>query len=330
MDKNNLLKVSFAPHAHGGQSVSQIMLYVIVALLPAMLVGIWVFGPKALEITLTAVISCVLFEYFTQKFILKVKPTINDFSAAVTGVLLAFNLPSNIPLWMVVIGSFAAIVIAKMTYGGIGNNPFNPALVGRVFLLVSFPVAMTSWPKPFAYTVGGVDVITAATPLSILKEGVKNTEALTTIMAKMPSYLDLFIGIRGGCIGEISVLALILGGIYLLYKKIISWHIPVSMIFGILIFSGILWLTDPSKYADPFFHIMTGGVFLGAIFMATDMVTSPITPKGKLIFGSLIGILVILIRVFGAYPEGVSFAILIMNAFVPLIDRYTRPKRFGE
>ncbi len=330
MSKNNLLTVSFAPHAHGEFSVSKIMITVIIALLPALFAGICVFGLSALTITIIAVSSCVIFEYLIQKFILKTKPTITDCSAIVTGMLLAYNLPSSIQWWMVILGSFVAIAIAKMTYGGLGNNPFNPALIGRVFLLMSFPVAMTSWPKPFAYRIPSVDVITGATPLGILKEGIKNGETISNLMNKMPSHWDLFVGNLGGCIGEISALALIIGGIYMLYKKIITWHIPTAMIGMVFIFSSILRFINPDKYADPVFQILTGGVMLGAIFMATDLVTSPMTPKGQIIFGCFIGFLTILIRVFGAYPEGVSFAILIMNAFVPLIDKMTRPRRFGE
>ena len=326
---NKKLIVSLSPHTCGKDSVSRIMYDVLIALMPAFIVSMYIFGFGALRVTLIAIFSCVLFEYLIQKFMLKVKPTINDGSAMVTGLLLAFNVPSNLPWWMIIVGSFVAIAIAKMSFGGLGNNPFNPALVGRVFLFVSFPVAMTSWPVPILTRFKLVDAVTSATPLSIVKEGLKNNIATSELITKLPSYADLFFGKLGGCIGEVSVLALALGGIYLLYRKVISWHIPVAMIGGVALFSGILWGFNPEKYMDPMFQILTGGVFLGAIFMATDMVTSPMTPKGMIIFGVLIGLITVVIRVFGAYPEGVSFAILIMNAFVPLIDKFCKPRKYG-
>ncbi len=323
------LTVSLSPHTYGQDSVGRIMLDVVIALLPALGVSLYMFGFGALNVTLLAVCSAVLFECLIQKFILKVKITINDGSAIVTGLLLAFNLPSNLPWWMVILGSFVAISIAKMSFGGLGNNPFNPALVGRVFLFVSFPVAMTSWPKPIMTRLSCVDAVTAATPLAIVKEGLKNNIAASEIMTKLPSYADLFFGKVGGSIGEVSALALLIGGLYLLYRKVISWHTPVAMIAGVALFSGALWMINPEKYVCPLFQILTGGVFLGAIFMATDMVTSPMTPKGMIIFGLAIGFITVVIRVFGSYPEGVSFAILIMNAFVPLIDKFCKPKKYG-
>ncbi|MBC8004455.1 MAG: RnfABCDGE type electron transport complex subunit D, partial [Verrucomicrobia bacterium] len=228
---------------------------------------------------------------------------------------------------MIIVGSVVAIGIAKMPYGGLGNNPFNPALVGRVFMLISFPVQMTSWP---AVSASGVDAVTTATPLAILKEGLKNGKPVSEIASNLPSNMDLFLGNMSGSLGEISVAALLLGGLFLLIRKIITWHIPVSMLLGVALFSGIFWLIDPLHYADPLFHLMTGGVVLGAFFMATDMVTSPMNPRAQLIFGLGIGVLTVLIRIWGAYPEGVSFAILIMNALVPLLNRFVKPKRFGE
>ncbi|MEW5894343.1 MAG: RnfABCDGE type electron transport complex subunit D [Candidatus Omnitrophota bacterium] len=323
MSNNIPLTVALSPHTYSKESIETLMYGVIIALIPAGLMGIYVFGFNALVITLTAVFSCVALEFLVQKYVLKVPVRAFDGSAIITGTLLAFNLPSNLPLWMVVIGSAAAILIAKMTFGGLGNNPFNPALIGRVFLLFSFPVHMTTWPKPF-------DAVTAATPLGILKEGVKEGKNVSELMQQMPGYFDLFLGRMGGCIGEISALALLIGFVYLLWKKIITWHIPVSMVGTIFVFTGLLWLSNPERYADPLFQILTGGVMLGAIFMATDYVTSPMTKKGMLIFGALIGVLTVLIRIFGSYPEGVSFAILISNAFVPLINRYCKPRRFGE
>lgn len=324
-----LLTASLPPHIYAKSSVNKLMHGVIFALMPAFIMGIYVFGFDAFRITLISVCSCIIFEYIIQKCLLRVQPTITDGSAIITGLLLAFNVPSSLPWWMMIIGAFVAIAIAKMSFGGLGNNIFNPALVGRVFLIISFPVAMTSWPKPIP-GLWIADGVTAATPLGILKEGIKSGETIHHIIAQCPSYWDLFVGTIGGCIGEISALALLLGLAFMLWKKIITWHIPTSMLGTVAIFSGILWLVNPAHYANPLFHLLTGGVMLGAIFMATDYVTSPMTPKGMLIFGCAIGCLTVIIRNFGAYPEGVSFAILIMNAFVPLINKLCKPKRFGE
>lgn len=317
MDK---LIISPAPHIHGGDSVSKNMTGVIIALVPALLVGFYFFGLGALIVTATAIISCIIFEYFIQRFILKGENSVMDGSAALTGLLLAMNLPSNIPVWMVIIGSLVAIGIAKMSFGGLGNNPFNPALVGRVFLLISFPVAMTTWPKPVPFNTAYLDAESAATPLEMIKGH----------FGEMPGLKDLFLGNMGGSLGEISALALLIGLVYLLVKKIISWHIPVSILVTVFVFTGILHLANPEVYATPIVHLFTGGLMLGAIFMATDYVTSPMNPRGMLIYGVGIGIITVIIRAFGAYPEGVSFAILIMNGFTPLINRYIKPKRFGE
>jgi len=306
------------------------MAKVIAALMPAFIVGAYVFGIRAIAVTAVAVVSAVGFEFLIQKFILKVPVSVTDGSAVITGILLAFNLPSAIPLWMVIIGSLVAIGIGKMAFGGLGKNPFNPALVGRIFLLISFPVSMTSWPKPLLHRLAWTDGITAATPLGIFKEAARAGQTFSDILPQMPTYWDLFMGKMGGCIGEISALALLLGGAYLLWQRVITWHIPVSMIGSIFILTGIAWMIHPGQYPDPVFQILTGGVMLGAIFMATDYVTSPMTGKGMLIFGAGIGLITVAIRLFGAYPEGVSFAILIMNAFVPLINRLCKPHRFGE
>jgi len=327
---NKLFNVSQSPHLKINASISKIMIDVIIALVPALIVSIYIFGVGALRVTLVAITSAVIFEYLIQRYLLKVQTTINDFSAVVTGMLLAFNLPSNIPSWMIVIGSLVAIGIAKMSFGGLGNNPFNPALVGRVFLLISFPVEMTIWPKPVITRMNLTDAVTGATPLAIVKEGIQNGVAYIDITKQIPSYWDMFLGTIGGCIGEVSAAALILGFIYLIHRKVITWHIPVSMIGTIALLTGILCFLNPTKYPDPMFHLLTGGIMLGAIFMATDMVTSPMTYKGMVIFGIGIGLITVLIRVYGAYPEGVSFAILIMNAFVPLINRYCKPIRYGE
>jgi electron transport complex protein RnfD len=245
-------------------------------------------------------------------------------------MLLAFNLPSNLPVFIIVIGSFVSIAIAKMTFGGLGNNPFNPALVGRVFMLISFPVQMTSWPVPGGFGTGYTDAVTGATPLAIIKEGLKNGESISQLVSQIPTPAQMFLGNTGGSMGEIAAIALLIGFIYLLVKKIITWHIPVSVIGSLALFTTILWLVNPEKNAGPMFHILAGGVLLGAIFMATDYVTSPMNPKAMIIYGCGIGILTVIIRVWGAYPEGVSFAILIMNAFVPLMNAYIKPKRFGE
>jgi electron transport complex protein RnfD len=299
-------------------------------MVPAFAVSLILFGLGALVVTGIAVVSCLAFEYLITRFMFKTESTLWDGSAAVTGVLLAFNVPSNLPVWMIVIGSLVAIGVAKMSFGGLGKNPFNPALVGRVFLLISFPVQMTSWPKAIESRFAYLDATTGTTPLAILKEGIKNGQPLSDLMKEVPDYAQMLIGNMGGSLGEISALALILGGLYLIIKKVITWHIPGSILATVVVFTGILWMIDPGKYADPLFHLLTGGIMLGAIFMATDMVTSPMTPVGQIIFGVGIGLITCLIRIFGAYPEGVSFAILIMNAFVPLIDKYVKPKRFGE
>ena len=327
---NNILNVSPSPHEQSPETTRKLMYGVVIALLPALAASIYYFGVGAIIVTLTSVFSCVAIEYIVSKYILKVKPSVSDGSAVVTGLLLAFNVPSNLPVHIIIIGAIIAIGVAKMTFGGLGNNPFNPALVGRVFLLISFPVQMTSWPVPSGFKTGYTDAVTGATPLGLLSEGVKNGESVSAIMDKVPSHMQMFYGHMGGSMGEVAALALIIGGIYLLWKKIITWHIPVSILLTVAIFTGILWMADPMKYADPLFHLLTGGIMLGAIYMATDYVTSPMTHKAMIIYGIGIGVITVLIRTFGAYPEGVSFAILIMNAFVPLLNLYIKPRRFGK
>lgn len=326
----DLLTVSGSPHVYDRTSVGKIMWGVVIALIPAMLVSFWYFGLGAVVVTLAAVIFCVLLEYLIQTQILKEPTTISDGSAVITGILLAFNVPSNLPIWQLFIGCLVAIGVAKMSYGGLGKNPFNPALIGRVFLLISFPVDMTLWPLPVANRLVLTDAITGPTSLGVLKEGLLNNETVPELMSKLPDYTQMFLGNIGGSLGEVSALALIIGGFYMLYKKIITWPIPVSYILSVFVFAGILHLINPDLYIDPLFHLLAGGLMLGAIFMATDMTTSPMTRNGMLVFGFGCGILTVLIRVFGAYPEGVSFAILIMNATVPLINRGFKPKRFGE
>ena len=327
---NNLLNISPSPHMHGKDTTRKLMFTVVLALYARLVYISFYFGIGAVIVTATSVISCITFEYLIQRYILKKQISITDGSALVTGLLLAFNLPSNIPVIIIIIGSLVAIGIAKMTFGGLGNNPFNPALVGRVFMLISFPVQMTSWPVPSGLGTGYTDAVTGATPLAIIKEGIKNGESLSQLMGKVPSTVNMFLGKMGGSLGEVAAVALLIGFAYLLIKKIITWHIPVSIIGSIALFTTILWLNDPDKNADPMFHILAGGVLLGAIFMATDYVTSPMNPKSMIIYGCGIGILTVIIRVWGAYPEGISFAILIMNAFVPLMNSYIKPKRFGE
>ncbi len=323
------LIVSPAPHVHSDDSVRRNMLNVIIALVPAYVVSIVAFGWGALMVSATSVAACVLFEWLIAKFILKQQPTIGDCSAIVTGLLLALNLPSNLPLWIVIIGALVAIGVGKMTFGGLGQNPFNPALVGRVFLLISFPVQMTTWPRPLGFhsAMPFVDAETGATPLAIMKEAVKAGDS--SLLDQLPSLWNMAAGYVGGSFGEISAIALLIGGIYLLCTKTITWHIPVSILCTVAAFSGILYLTLPGA-ASPAQQLLTGGLMLGAIFMATDYVTSPMTAWGQIIYGIGIGLIVVVIRTWGAYPEGMSFAILIMNAVTPLLNMYIRPKRFGE
>lgn len=319
-----------SPHQYGDQSVKKLMWAVNISLVPALLVSFYFFGLGAVIVTLTSVVSAVAFEYLITKYMLKREPTITDGSAIITGLLLAFNVPSNLPIWIILIGSFVAIGIGKMSFGGLGNNPFNPALVARVFLLISFPVHMTSWPEPEVLSMAYTDAQTGATYLGVVKEGLKNGVAYSELVQDKFSYLKTFTGQEGGSIGEVSALALIIGGIFLLIRKVITWHIPVAVLGSAGLLAGIMWLIDPMSYADPVFHLLTGGMLLGAVYMATDYVTSPMSKKGMLFYGIGIGVITVLIRTFGAYPEGMSFAILIMNGFVPLINKYMKPKRFGE
>ena len=319
----NKLYVSPSPHIHGRDSISKNMYGVLIALVPAFLVSLYFFGLGALIVTAVSVFFCVLFEYVIQKFLMKKEPTIYDGSAILTGVLLAFNLPSNLPIWIIAIGALAAIGIGKMSFGGLGNNIFNPALTGRIILLISFPAQMTTWPlvdalKPFPMTY--TDATTGATVLSLMNEGA---------LDKLPTAADMLIGNMGGSLGEVSAIALLLGMCYMLWKKIITWQIPVSIFVTVFVFTGIMHLVDPAQYASPFVHLLSGGLMLGAIFMATDYVTSPMSKNGMLVYGVGIGLLTVIIRLFGSYPEGMSFAIFIMNALTPLINSYIKPKHFG-
>ena len=319
--------ISLSPHIHGGDSIQKNMYGVCIALVPALLASLWFFGLGAAIVLSVSVLSCVLFEWAITKFLLK-RPacTICDGSAILTGLLLGFNLPSNLPIWLIIVGALVAIGIGKMTFGGLGQNPFNPALVGRVFLLISFPVQMTLWPvsgQLTAYT----DAETAATPLFIMQNAIANADP--SELDKLPDAVEMFIGQTGGSLGEVSALLLLLGCAFMLWRKIITWHIPVSILGTVAVFSGIMHIIDP-VYAMPHVVLMSGGLVLGACFMATDYVTSPMTTKGQLVYGVCIGLLTVIIRNWGAYPEGMSFAILIMNAFTPLINTYCKPKRFGE
>lgn len=329
MDK---LIVSLSPHAHGTDSVERNMWGVIIALIPALLVSFAFFGLGSVVVCLTSVAACVFFEWAITKYMLKEEPTLTDGSAVITGLLLGMNLPSNLPLWIIIIGALVAIGVAKMSFGGLGHNPFNPALVGRCFLLVSFPAQMTSWPvigQLTSYT----DAQTGATPLAVMKMAIKNNDA--SLLNQLPDAFSMLIGntsaanMGGGALGEVCTLALIIGLCFMLWRKIITWHIPVSILATVLVFTGLLHLANP-VYANPLHELLSGGLMLGAIFMATDYVTSPMTHKGQIIYGIAIGFLTVVIRDWGSYPEGMSFAILIMNGFTPLINHYIKPKRFGE
>lgn len=320
------LHITTSPHVHCGDTIERNMRTVIWALFPAFIASVIVFGAGAVIVTVTSVASCLFFEWFITRFLLKRPSTLADGSAIITGILLAFNLPSNIPLYMIVMGALVAIGIGKMAFGGLGNNPFNPALVGRVFLLISFPARMTSWPVPhqmMAYA----DAVTGATPLNLIGQIAGGNSAAAD---QLPGLRDLFLGNIGGCLGEVSAVALLIGLVILLWRKVITWHIPVTILATVAVLTGIMWLINPVLYVNPLYHLCSGGLMLGAIFMATDYVTSPMTAKGMVWYGIGIGFLTVIIRYFGSYPEGMSFAILIMNAVVPLINNWCKPKRFGE
>jgi electron transport complex protein RnfD len=304
---------------------------VVIALLPTLLVSFRYFGIDAVRVTLVSVLTCVIVEWFLQRFVLKGKQSIGDGSAVITGLLLAFNLPSHISCGIVVLGAVVAIGISKMAFGGLGKNPFNPALVGRVFLLISFPTQMTSWTKPLE-RIGNFfsfDATTSATPLGQVRAALGRGENVTEMLNQLPDYAGLLIGDRAGSLGEAAIIAILLGGLFMLFRKVISWHIPVAFIGTAFVFAALLHGIDPARYIPPSYHLLFGGLMLGAVFMATDMVTSPMSKRGQIVFGIGCGLLTILIRVWGNYPEGVSFAILIMNAFVPLINKGFKPRRFG-
>ena len=325
--------VAPAPHVHGNDSVRRNMLLVILTLIPAYCVSVYEFGWGALITAAISVCACVLTEWLISRYLLKEqKQTIGDLSAVLTGLLLAFNLPSNIEWWIVLIGAIVAIGVGKMSFGGLGQNPFNPALVGRVFLLISFPVQMTTWPIGKGFETSYLDAETGATPLYYLKHIVKSGDS--SVLDQLPALKDAFFGFMGGSLGEISALALIIGGIILICCRVITWHIPVSIIATVALFAACTgWAgalpegMTTCNYIG--YELLSGGLMLGAFFMATDYVTSPMTAWGKIIFGIGIGFIMMVIRTWGAYPEGMSFAILIMNACVPLLNKF-RPQRFGE
>lgn len=317
----NKFFVSPSPHVHSDYSTVRLMGDVVIALLPALMVSVRVFGWSVLLVTAVSVASCVLLEFLVQKYLVKGPVTVNNLSAVVTGLLLAMNLPANIPLWIVVVGAVVAIGVAKMPFGGLGKNIFNPALAARVFLLIAYPVQMTSFPLP---TLAGVaDAYSGATALGAAKAHLVDFASFDA--------LSMFTGAMGGSFGEISALALLLGFVYLLMRRVITWHIPVAVLGTMALFAAIYGATQSVELAwqMPTFHLLAGGALLGAIFMATDYVTSPMTTKGMVIYGIGIGAITMCIRLWGAYPEGMSFAILIMNSVVPLINKYVKPKRFG-
>ena len=319
MDK---LLVSPSPHLHTKTSTKSLMRDVVIALLPAVVVSVLFYGWSELLVLGVSVASCILLEYLITKYLLKKSCTVCDWSAAVTGVLLALNLPSSTPWWVVFIGAVVAVGVAKMTFGGLGQNLFNPALVGRVFLLISFPTYMTDWAKPDGF-IGNFDAFTGATPLGIAKEG--GVAAIESM-----DYMDMLFCNIGGSAGELSALALLAGFVYLLVRRVIRPYITLSILATVAVFSGIFWAINPAEFTDPIFNLLTGGLLLGSIFMATDYVTSPMSNLGGIVFGIGIGVITMLIRYFGAYPEGVSFAILIMNSVVPLLNKWFHAKKYGR
>lgn len=324
-------------HIYFPQDTAVIMLQVILALIPASAMAVYVFGLDALKVLVVGIASAVAAEAAIQKYLMKAPVTVGDYSAALTGLLLALNLPASSPWWMICIGSLIAIGIGKLAYGGLGQNPFNPALVGRVALLIGFPALMTDWSVTGGYLAElyrkvSPETLTAATPLGFVKaySGANfGSDLVNYFNSYAINWKTLFIGTTSGSIGEVSELALLVGGLFLVYKKVINWEIPVSFIGTVGVISMIAYYASPAKMLLPHYHLFSGGLFLGAIFMATDMVTSPFTFKGRVVFGVGCGVLTMLIRLYGGYPEGVSFAILLMNIFVPIIDIYIKPKKFG-
>ena len=330
MMDNMRLVVSGSPHIHSTDSVNRRMWGVVIALMPAVAYSVYLFGLGALVVLLTSVLGCVITEYLIQRYMLGGKTTITNGSAVITGLLFAMNLPSNLPIWIILIGCVVAIGLGKYAFGGLGQNIFNPAILGRVFLLISFPQQMTSWPLPLVNRGEYLDATTGATYLGQMKmeamsraDSSTGASAVNEIATESLTWIDALIGNMGGSLGEMSAIALIIGGVFMLLRGIISWHIPVSIIGTVMLFA---W----GAGVDPVMSVLSGGVMLGAIFMATDYVTSPMTRRGMVMYGMMIGIITMIIRLWGAYPEGVSFAILIMNGFTPLINKFVRPRKFGE
>ncbi|MBP5218185.1 MAG: RnfABCDGE type electron transport complex subunit D [Bacteroidales bacterium] len=326
MDK---ILVSPNPHLHSKTTTAVLMRDVVIALLPAVVVSVVFYGWKELLVLAVSVLSCVLIEWSVTKYLLRKPCTIGDWSAAVTGILLALNLPSTTPWWVVLIGAIVAIGVAKMTFGGLGQNVFNPALVGRVFLLISFPTYMTHWVQPQGLF--GVDAVTGATPLGVIKEGLMQGASVPELMAGHGySYSQMLFANIGGSAGEACAIALLVGFVYLLVRKVIKPWITLSILGTVAAVSAIFWLANPMQFTDPLFNLLTGGLILGSCFMATDYVTSPMTTKGGIVFGIGIGFITLMIRYFGSYPEGVSFAILIMNSVVPLLNKWFHQKKYGR
>lgn len=325
----NKLLVSPSPHVHAPVSTKSLMRDVVIALLPAVIVSVVFYGLGEIVVLATSVISCVLIEYLITRFLLKKPSTICDYSAAVTGILLALNLPYTTPWWVVFIGALFAIGVVKMTFGGLGQNIFNPAIAGRVFLLVSFPSYMTKWQMPQGLF--GLDAVAGPTPLGMITEGLAKGLPVPEIMsANGLSYSQMLFANLGGSVGEISALALLAGFVYLLVRRVIKPHITLSIWGTVAAVSLIFWLINPDRFTDPVFNLLTGGMILGSCFMATDYVTSPMTVKGGIIYGIGIGFITLMIRYFGSYPEGMSFAILIMNSVVPLINMWFHQKKYGR
>lgn len=325
----NKLLVSPSPHVHAPVSTKSLMRDVVIALLPAVIVSVVFYGLGEIVVLATSVISCVLIEYLITRFLLKKPSTVCDYSAAVTGILLALNLPYTTPWWVVFIGALFAIGVVKMTFGGLGQNIFNPAIAGRVFLLVSFPSYMTKWQMPQGLF--GLDAVTGSTPLGMITEGLAKDQTVPEIMSENGlSYAQMLFANIGGSVGEISALALLAGFVYLLVRRVIKPHITLSIWGTVAAVSLIFWLINPGRFTDSVFNLLTGGMILGSCFMATDYVTSPMTVKGGIVYGIGIGFITLMIRYFGSYPEGMSFAILIMNSVVPLINMWFHQKKYGR
>lgn len=325
----NRLLVSPAPHIHAAVSTKSLMRDVVIALLPAVIVSVVFYGLGEIVVLGTSVVSCILVEYLITKFLLKKPSTVCDYSAVVTGILLALNLPYTTPWWVVFIGALFAVGVVKMTFGGLGQNIFNPAIAGRVFLLVSFPAYMTNWQMPGGLF--GVDAVSGATPLGLINEGIMNGQTVPEIMsANGLSYSQMLFVNIGGSVGEISALALLAGFVYLLVRKVIRPHITLSIWATVALVSLVFWLAAPDRFTDPLFNLLSGGMILGSCFMATDYVTSPMSVKGGIVYGIGIGFITLMIRYFGSYPEGMSFAILIMNSTVPLINMWFHQKKYGR